>query len=159
MSSLQLSIKHLNKLKWFCRNVVQRQVFLSAANRGYVPTLHFFCLHFWMCCVNAVFKVLVGLRAEKQRDSRQEPNLAVPCDTRFCRHKDVMKNQSIYHQKYLVLSPQTVLEMSQNVIKTSSGFTFMKFQMLKEIGQSEMSQRNPCSDSRSSRNCRFSLDK
>lgn len=105
-----------------------------------------------MCCVNAVFK-------EKQRDSGQEPNLAVPCDTRFCRHKDVMKNQSIYHQKYLVLSPQTVLEMSQNVIKTSSGFTFMKFQTLKEIGQSEMSQKKPCSDSRSSRNCRFSLDK
>lgn len=47
------------------------------------------------CCVNAVFKVLVGLRAEKQRDSGQEPNLAVPCDTWFCRHKDVMKNQSI----------------------------------------------------------------
>ena len=26
---------------------------------------------------NAVFKVLVGLRAEKQRDSGQEPNLTV----------------------------------------------------------------------------------
>lgn len=38
----------------------------------------FFCFHFWMpCCVNAVFKVLVGLRAEKQRDSGQEPNLTV----------------------------------------------------------------------------------
>lgn len=147
MSSLQLSIKHLNKLKWCCRNVVQRQVFLS------VDTNFTFSFVFTFECV-------VSMLCLKKNNVIRVRNQILLCLVipGFVGTKMSWKIR-VYHQKYLVLSPQTVLEMSQNVIKTSSGFTFMKFQTLKEIGQSELSQRNPCSDSRNSRNCRFSLGK
>ena len=89
-------------------------------------------------------EVLVGLRAEKPRGSGLT---VLHVLAQRCRGKS----------EYM--SPEIKLEMSRNGIKTSSGFTFMKFQTLKEIGQSELSPRKPCSDSRDSRNCRFSLDK